>query len=130
MRRTLLVCILLGVSGFRALGAQGTQPLLKADLVRLLTSPLIPGGEVADVVRRNCLAFRPTERDWADLKSLGASADVLASVAGCGTTRLATAVTPTPALASLAVEPRPALPRPGGSSGSEPSTPSSPRTAS
>lgn len=89
----------------RSAAAQGTEPLHKADLVRLLSSPVISRGEVADVVRRNCLAFRPTERDWADLRVLGASAEVVASIAGCVARR--TAPEPAPAgVAPLEVVPR------------------------
>src|SRR5436190_3042615 len=77
------------LSGLVALGcpvlvaAQGTEPLRKTDLIRLLSNPVIRKAEVADLVRRNCLAFRPTERDWADLRDLGADADVMSSVGGC-----------------------------------------------
>jgi len=39
--------------------------------------------EVADVVRRSCLTFRPTERDWADLRTAGAGREVIASAAAC-----------------------------------------------
>lgn len=63
--------------------AQRSAPLLKTDLIQLLSSPVIPRQEIAALVRRNCLAFRPTERDLTDLRTLGASADVVASVAGC-----------------------------------------------
>jgi hypothetical protein len=81
----------LAVAGFllsafpAALAAQagGGAPLLKTDLIELLSSPVIAGGEVAVLVRRNCLAFRPTERDLADIRRLGASPDVLTSIAGC-----------------------------------------------
>ncbi|HUK21879.1 MAG TPA: Ig-like domain-containing protein [Gemmatimonadales bacterium] len=66
-----------------ALAAQGAEPLRKPDVVRLLSNPVIPKTEVADLIRRNCLAFEPSERDWADLRALGASADVLASIGGC-----------------------------------------------
>src|SRR2546428_9597637 len=70
--------------GFPVLvAAQGTEPLRKTDLIRLLSNPMIRKGEVADLVRRNCLAFRPTERDWADLRDLGADADVMSSIGGC-----------------------------------------------
>src|SRR2546427_8403854 len=76
--------------GFPVLvAAQGTEPLRKTDLIRLLSNPMIRKGEVADLVRRNCLAFRPTERDWADLRDLGADADVMSSIGGC-TARQAT----------------------------------------
>ncbi|HUL48590.1 MAG TPA: Ig-like domain-containing protein [Gemmatimonadales bacterium] len=67
----------------RVLAAQGAEPLRKTDVVRLLSNPVIPKTEVADLIRRNCLAFQPSERDWADLRALGASADVLASIGGC-----------------------------------------------
>ena len=63
--------------------AQGSKPLRKTDVVRLLSSPVIGKGEVADLIRRNCVAFRPTERDWADLRSLGADAEILESVRSC-----------------------------------------------
>ncbi len=65
--------------------AQRGSPLLKTDLIDLLSSPVIPGREIADLVRRNCLAFRPTQRDLADFRSLGASTDVVASITGCAT---------------------------------------------
>jgi len=78
---------------------QGVEPLHKSDLVRLLASPLIHKGEVADLIRRNCLAFRPTERDWSDLRTLGADVDVLSSVGAC-TTRAA----PPAPRAALALE--------------------------
>lgn len=65
--------------------AQRSAPLLKTDLIQLLSSPVIPRQEIAALVRRNCLAFRPTERDLTDFRSLGASADVVTSVAGCAT---------------------------------------------
>lgn len=96
------------------LTAQRGAPLLKTDLIELLSSPVIPHQEVADLVRRNCLAFRPTERDWSDIRTLGAAPDVVASITGC-TTR---AIPATPAPAVAAPTPAPAtalqviLPRP------------------
>jgi len=57
--------------------------LRKTDVVRLLSSPVIGKSEIADLIRRNCLAFRPTERDWADLRNLGADAEILGSVGAC-----------------------------------------------
>ena len=62
---------------------QAAQPLRKSELVRLLSNSLISSSEVASAVRRNCLAFRPTERDWADLRGLDAAPEVVASIAGC-----------------------------------------------
>src|SRR6266478_3442884 len=65
------------------LAAQSPPPLDKTELIRLLTNPLFAQTEVADVVRRSCLAFHPTERDWADLRSAGAAGEVIASAAAC-----------------------------------------------
>src|SRR5881296_2201926 len=69
------------------LAAQSPPPLDKTELIRLLTNPLFAQTEVADVVRRSCLTFRPTERDWADLRSAGAGGEVIASAAACDTRR-------------------------------------------
>src|SRR5207249_11668702 len=59
---------------------QGVEPLHKSDLVRLLASPLIHKGEVADLIRRNCPAFRPTYRDRFDLRTRRARLHLLHSV--------------------------------------------------
>src|SRR5207247_8598137 len=64
---------------------QGSQPLRKTDVIRLLSNPLISRREVADLIRRNCVAFRPTPRDWADLRDFGADSDPLKSIGGCAT---------------------------------------------
>jgi hypothetical protein len=73
------------VSCVAPLAAQAPPPppLDKTELIRLLTNPLFAQTEVADVVRRSCLTFRPTERDWADLRSAGAGGEVIASAAAC-----------------------------------------------
>src|SRR5207247_2465561 len=72
------------------LPAQPPPPLDKTELIRLLTNPLFAQTEVADVVRRSCLTFHPTERDWADLRSAGAGGEVIASAAACDTRRTTT----------------------------------------
>ena len=94
----LLICI---PTASAALSAQAPRPLDKIEIVRLLTNPLFAQSEVADVVRRSCVAFRPTERDWADLRSAGASGEVIASVAAC-TTRRTAAAQPAPTVAGPA----------------------------
>ena len=86
------------------LAAQSPPPLDKTELIRLLTNPLFAQTEVADVVRRSCLTFRPTERDWADLRNAGAGGEVIASAATCDTRR-----TTSSALAAVA---RPEPPQP------------------
>src|SRR5437879_9727950 len=81
---------ILGVAAFAApLAAQSPPPLDKTELIRLLTNPLFAPDEVADVVRRSCLTFRPTERDWADLRSAGAGGEVIATAAACENRRAA-----------------------------------------
>jgi hypothetical protein len=96
IRTALLLTTLTGVAS-----AQRGAPLLKTDLIELLSSPVIPHEEIADLVRRNCLAFRPTQRDWTDFRSLGASPDVVASINGCAIGRPAPA-TAAPAAANPA----------------------------
>src|SRR5256886_12312281 len=79
---------ILGVAAFAApLAAQSPPPLDKTELIRLLTNPLFAQTEVADVVRRSCLTFHPTQRDWADLRTAGAGGEVIASAAACDTRR-------------------------------------------
>ncbi len=73
---------------------QGSQPLRKTDVIRLLSNPLISRSEVADLIRRNCVAFRPTPRDWADLRDFGADSEVLSSIGECGTTSAAQRAAP------------------------------------
>lgn len=80
---------------------QGSQPLRKTDVIRLLSNPLISRSEVADLIRRNCVAFRPTPRDWADLRDFGADSEVLTSIGGCATTSAAQRVAPTPPIAAV-----------------------------
>src|SRR6202795_5296700 len=80
--QALLVCTAACGVAARA-AAQGSDPLRKTDVVRLLSSPVIGKGEIADLIRRNCLTFHPTERDWADFRSLGADAGILGRVGAC-----------------------------------------------
>src|SRR5437667_12899494 len=72
------------------LAAQAPPPLDKPELIRLLTNPLFAQTEVADVVRRSCLTFHPTEPDWADFRTAGAGGAVIASAAACDTRRTTT----------------------------------------
>ena len=64
--------------------AQGTKPFLKTDVIRLLTAGGLSKRDIAVLVRRNCLAFRPTDRDRADLRAVGADSIVIAAVDECG----------------------------------------------
>src|SRR3989442_6817608 len=75
--------VLLLASFAAPLAAQAPPPLDKTELIRLLTNPLFAQTEAADVVRRSCLTFRPTERDWADLRNARAGGEVIATAAAC-----------------------------------------------
>ena len=85
--RILATLALASLSAVGTAAAQAPPPLDKTELIRLLTNPLFAQGEVADVVRRSCLTFRPTERDWADLRNAGAGGEVIASAAACDNRR-------------------------------------------
>ena len=61
----------------------GTEPLRKVELVRLLGSRAMSTAQVAALVGRNCVAFRPSERDRADLRAAGADDVVLAAIDQC-----------------------------------------------
>src|SRR3989441_9056978 len=88
--------VLLLASFAAPLAAQAPPPLDKTELIRLLTNPLFAQTEVADVVRRSCLTFHPTERDWADLRSVGAGDEVIASAAACESRRAPPPISPAP----------------------------------
>ncbi len=62
---------------------QGSAPLRKSDLVRLLSGAMMSSNELVELVSRNCLTFDPTERDRNDLRMLGADTAMLAAVEGC-----------------------------------------------
>ena len=100
MNRARIAALLFLVALPGAVSAQRGAPLLKTDLIELLSSPVIPHQEVADLVRRNCLAFRPTDRDWTDFRTLGAAPDVVASITGCASGRAPAGGAPTPAAAA------------------------------
>jgi hypothetical protein len=104
MRTPLVALALLAAGtapGFAA--AQAPRPLDKVEVIRLLTNPLFAQSEVADVVRRSCIGFRPTERDWADLRDAGAGGEVIASVAACSARGSATPDAPPAPLTATAV---------------------------
>ena len=65
------------------LALQGAAPLRKSDLVRLLSGSVMAPVELAQLVRRNCLTFIPTDRDRNDFRLLGADAALLAAVDDC-----------------------------------------------
>src|SRR5207249_5609379 len=76
--------------------AQGTQPLRKAELVRMLARRALSKPQIATLVRRNCVTFQPTAHDRAELRAAGADDAVLAAIDQCLRARLARAAPPPP----------------------------------
>ena len=74
------LCLSLAVSTARA---QDAAPLHKGDLVRFLTGSTYSKPEIAAIIRRACLAFSPTTRDYDNLKELGATSAVLDAMKTC-----------------------------------------------
>src|SRR5207302_7640624 len=77
----LLVLALAASMSGRAFG-QG-KPLGKSDLIRQLTLGMLGKAEVTALVRRNCVTFRPTARDQADLRAVGADNAFFAAIDEC-----------------------------------------------
>ena len=88
MLSALRAAVLLALAGHLCAGAAhaqggGTEPFRKVELVRLLGSRAMSTPEIAVLVRRNCVAFRPSERDRADLRAAGADDAVFAAIDQC-----------------------------------------------
>lgn len=81
--RDFVCAVLIGVFAAAAVRAQEGRGLTKAELIRFLSVGTYSESELARIVRQNCLSFRPTERDQADLRSLGAGQEVLAALDSC-----------------------------------------------
>src|SRR5207248_3045751 len=91
---------------------QGTQPLRKAELVRLLATKTRSRADVMALVRRNCVTFRPSERDRADLRAAGADDALLAAIDQCLRTRTAARPNAPPPPPAAAAPAKPAQPAP------------------
>jgi Tfp pilus assembly protein PilF len=79
--------------------AQEAAPLHKGDLVRFLTGTTYSKPEIAVIIRRACLAFSPTSRDYVNLRDLGATPAVTDAMKTCteNGNKVARAETATPA---------------------------------
>ena len=113
MNRSLgtLLLVTLGVLPTGPARAQGTQPLRKAELVRLLATRALSKPAVAALVRRNCVTFHPTAHDRTDLRAAGADDAVFSAIDQCLRARLARAA-PAPAPAPAPARPTPPPPPP------------------
>ena len=92
--------------------AQGTAPLRKSDLVRLLSESAVTQQEIAQLVSRNCLTFSPTDRDRQDFRRLGAEAPVLAAVDACARRAARAVAAPPRPIATRSSPPPPTSPPP------------------
>src|SRR5207253_10835433 len=99
-----LLLVTLEVLPIQPASAQGTQPLRKAELVRMLARRALSKPQIATLVRRNCVTFQPTAHDRAELRAAGADDAVLAAIDQCLRARLARAAPPP--------RPRPVAPAP------------------
>src|SRR3989454_2290584 len=111
LRVLLLVTLGVGVLPIQPADAQGTQPMRKAELVRMLARRALSKPQIATLVRRNCVTFQPTAHDRAELRAAGADDAVLAAIDQCLRARLARATPP----------PRPVVPAPARPSAPPPS---------
>ena len=82
---TVVVATLLALQGQSGVGGVGggTTSLRKSDLVRLLSGATMTPVELAELVRRNCLTFHPTDRDRNDFRLLGADRSLLTAMDEC-----------------------------------------------
>lgn len=76
---------------FGGLAAQGTGPLRKTDLIRLLAGNTMTLPQIVTAVRRDCVSFTPTARDRQDIAGLGGDTTLLKAIDQCVRER---AVTP------------------------------------
>ena len=97
IRTATWLALLLALAAPLPARAQATRGLRKTDLIRLLTSGR-PPGNVALMVRRQCLGFAPSPRDRADLIAAGADTEVLAAIASCTGRSASVVARPTTAL--------------------------------
>lgn len=65
------------------LAAQEAEPLTKTELVQLLAGDAYGPAEVVAIVRRSCVTFEPTSRDFEDFRRLGAGQELLRALEDC-----------------------------------------------
>jgi hypothetical protein len=112
--RAVLLVVLVELAPVRPAPAQGSEPLRKTELIRLLTGNTMTPAQIASLVQRNCLSFTPTARDRQNLIQLGADSTILARIEGCARAARARAAAPRPAPTPAApVEPPAPLAPPG-----------------
>ncbi|MBK5188697.1 MAG: hypothetical protein JJD97_10675, partial [Gemmatimonadaceae bacterium] len=81
--RALASALCLSLAATATARAQDAAPLHKGDLVRFLTGSTYSKPEIATIIRRACLAFGPTTRDYQNLRDLGATPAVVQAMKTC-----------------------------------------------
>ena len=81
--RMALAALILGGVYPVAVSAQEGGPLLKSDLVRMMTASTFTGTEMAAIVRMNCVGFEPTARDRRQLSTLRGSDLIMVEIDRC-----------------------------------------------
>ena len=81
--RIALALLVMGGTIPAAAVAQESGPLLKSDLVRMMTASNLTATEMAAVVRMNCVGFEPTQRDRSQLERLPNADVVMVEVDRC-----------------------------------------------
>lgn len=94
--------------------AQEGGPLLKSDLVRMMTASNYTSTEMAAIVRMNCVGFEPTARDRNQLGNLPNADVVLAEVDRCISRPRRSTSVDQPAVGTETVAAVPTPPRPRG----------------
>lgn len=81
--RIALALLVMGGTIPAAAVAQESGPLLKSDLVRMMTASNLTATEIAAIVRMNCIGFEPTPRDRSQLERLPNADVVMVEVDRC-----------------------------------------------
>lgn len=82
-QRIALALLVIGGTIPAAAVAQESGPLLKSDLVRMMTASNYTATEMAAIVRMKCVGFEPTQRDRSQLERLPNADVVMVEVDRC-----------------------------------------------
>jgi TonB family protein len=82
-QRIALALLVMGGTIPAAAVAQESGPLLKSDLVRMMTASNLTATEMAATVRMHCIGFEPTQRDRSQLERLPNADVVMVEVDRC-----------------------------------------------
>jgi hypothetical protein len=107
-----LLLAAVAVSAGAQQAAGRAEPLRKTDLIRLLSGGTMTPGQIATLIERNCVSFKPTARDRKNLTALGADEAVMASIDACLQARAAASARAAPPVTTPSRPPPAAAPAP------------------